>query len=62
MRPGVARGRPYGDLVRQYFDLRHELAGVIILFCVGAFYEVLDGRTCGVGMRPTCRRPTTSSG
>ena len=37
---GEARGRPYGDLVRQYLDLRDEHPGVIILFRVGSFYEV----------------------
>ena len=61
MRTGEARGRPCGDLARQYLDLRHELPGVIILFRVGSLYEVLDGRTWGVGMQPTCRRPTTWS-
>ena len=61
MRTGAARGRPFGDLARQYLDLRHELPGVIILFRVGSFYVVLDGKTSAVGMRPTFRRPTTWS-
>ncbi len=39
-RDEAARGRPYGELVSQYLDLRDEHPGVIILFRVGSFYEV----------------------
>ena len=35
------RRAPYGELVRQYLDLRDDHPGVIILFRVGSFYEVL---------------------
>ncbi|HEX2033905.1 MAG TPA: DNA mismatch repair protein MutS [Chloroflexota bacterium] len=35
------RAAPYGDLVRQYLELRDEHPGVILLFRVGSFYEVL---------------------
>src|SRR5689334_14907460 len=38
---GVRGKSPYGDLVRQYLDLRDEHPGVILLFRVGSFYEVL---------------------
>ena len=38
--PPAARGKPHGELVRQYLDLRDEHPGVIILFRVGSFYEV----------------------
>src|SRR5437764_15258246 len=37
----VSRRTPYGDLVRQYLDLRDEHPGVLLLFRVGSFYEVL---------------------
>jgi DNA mismatch repair protein MutS len=37
----VSRRAPYGDLVRQYLDLRDEHPGVILLFRIGSFYEVL---------------------
>lgn len=37
----VTRRAPYGDLVRQYLELRDEHPGVILLFRVGSFYEVL---------------------
>jgi DNA mismatch repair protein MutS len=33
--------RQYGELVNQYLDLRDDHPGVIILFRVGSFYEVL---------------------
>src|SRR5437763_1165473 len=33
--------RPYGDLVSQYLELRDQHPGVLLLFRVGAFYEVL---------------------
>src|SRR5260370_41398656 len=33
--------RPYGDLVQQYLDLRDQHPGVILLFRVGSFYEIL---------------------
>src|SRR5918911_4956054 len=33
--------RPYGDLVQQYLGLRDQHPGVILLFRVGSFYEVL---------------------
>jgi DNA mismatch repair protein MutS len=36
-----ARSRAYGDLVNQYLELRDDHPGVIILFRVGTFYEVL---------------------
>ena len=32
---------PYGELVRQYLDLRDQNPGVLLLFRVGSFYEVL---------------------
>jgi len=35
------RDAPYGDLVRQYLDLRDAHPGIILLFRVGSFYEVL---------------------
>src|SRR3954468_20236958 len=35
------RGRsPYGDLVRQYLELRDDHPAIILLFRVGSFYEV----------------------
>src|ERR687887_1134354 len=37
----AAAARPYGDLVSQYLELRDEHPGVILLFRVGSFYEVL---------------------
>src|SRR3954447_969579 len=37
----MSRRAPYGDLVRQYLDLRDEHPGVILLFRIGTFYEVL---------------------
>src|SRR3954447_11028513 len=37
----MSRRAPYGDLVSQYRDLRDDHPGVIILFRVGSFYEVL---------------------
>src|SRR5581483_6978185 len=37
----MSRRAPYGDLVRQYLDLRDEHPGVILLFRIGSFYEVL---------------------
>src|SRR5215216_2429504 len=44
-RPGGSRhegGRDtYGELVRQYLGLRDAHPGVILLFRVGSFYEVL---------------------
>src|SRR5919199_6641865 len=33
--------RPYGDLVSQYLELRDQHPGVLLLFRVGSFYEVL---------------------
>lgn len=41
MRRAAAAARPYGDLVRQYLDLREQNPGVILLFRVGSFYEAL---------------------
>src|ERR671935_3118753 len=32
---------PYGELVRQYLELRDQQPGIILLFRVGSFYEVL---------------------
>ena len=37
---GVA-DQPYGELVRQYLELRDEHPGIVLLFRVGSFYEVL---------------------
>jgi DNA mismatch repair protein MutS len=37
----VSRRAPYGELVNQYLELRDDHPGVIILFRVGSFYEVL---------------------
>src|SRR5436190_17608789 len=37
----MSRRAPYGDLVRQYLELRDDHPGVILLFRVGSFYEVL---------------------
>src|SRR5919198_2643885 len=37
----AAAARPYGDLVSQYLELRDQHPGVILLFRVGSFYEVL---------------------
>src|SRR3712207_1227506 len=34
-------GQPYGELVRQYLELRDEHPGIVLLFRVGSFYEVL---------------------
>lgn len=39
-RAGTAEPR-YGDLVSQYLELRDQHAGVLLLFRVGSFYEVL---------------------
>ncbi len=36
-----ARGRRYGDLVSQYLAIRDQHPGVILLFRVGSFYEIL---------------------
>ena len=33
--------RQYGDLVRQYLELRDENPGIILLFRIGTFYEAL---------------------
>ena len=41
-RPDSGRSEPtYGDLVRQYLDIRGQNPGVIVLFRVGSFYETL---------------------
>jgi DNA mismatch repair protein MutS len=37
----TAVDRRYGELVRQYLDLREQHPGVILLFRVGSFYEIL---------------------
>src|SRR3954470_6031030 len=37
----MSRRAPYGDLVSQYLELRDDHPGVIILFRVGSFYEIL---------------------
>src|SRR3954447_5901213 len=37
----MSRRAPYGDLVNQYLELRDDHPGVIILFRVGSFYEIL---------------------
>ncbi|MCC6177621.1 MAG: DNA mismatch repair protein MutS [Chloroflexi bacterium] len=39
--PRPSSSRPYGDLVSQYLELRDRHPGVILLFRVGSFYEVL---------------------
>jgi len=36
-----AASQPYGELVRQYLELRDEHPGIVLLFRVGSFYEVL---------------------
>jgi len=42
MSPATPRGdAPYGELVRQYLALRDAHPGVVLLFRVGSFYEVL---------------------
>lgn len=41
MTPHPGKGALYGELVSQYLALRDENPGVIILFRVGSFYEVL---------------------
>ena len=54
-------GARYGELVRQYLDLRDQNPGVLLLFRVGSFYEVLFedaelvGRELGLklGERPS---------
>ena len=38
---GTKAGPRYGDLVQQYIQLRDQHPGVILLFRVGSFYEVL---------------------
>src|SRR5688500_4490894 len=40
-RPAGHGDARYGELVRQYLQLRDENPGVILLFRVGSFYEVL---------------------
>src|SRR4051794_3513650 len=37
----MSKAEPYGELVRQYLALRDAHPGVILLFRVGSFYEVL---------------------
>ena len=37
----MATSRRYGDLVQQYLELRDQHPGVILLFRVGSFYEIL---------------------
>ena len=39
--PRPSSGQPYGELVRQYLELRDQHPGIILLFRVGSFYEVL---------------------
>ncbi len=38
---GQAQGRQYGELVCQYLELRDQHPGILLLFRVGSFYEVL---------------------
>ncbi len=38
---GSPAARPYGDVVQQYLDLRDQNPGVILLYRIGSFYEVL---------------------
>ena len=40
-RSGPPATRPYGDVVQQYLDLRDQNPGVILLYRIGSFYEVL---------------------
>src|ERR671924_2423644 len=40
-RPGLKIEALYGELVRQYLELRDAHPGIILLFRVGSFYEVL---------------------
>src|SRR5688572_18666082 len=40
-RPAGHGDARYGELVRQYLDLRDQHPGVLLLFRVGSFYEVL---------------------
>ncbi len=39
--PGQESALGYGELVRQYLELRDQHPGIILLFRVGSFYEVL---------------------
>ena len=39
--PAARAEAPYGELVRQYLELRDRHPGVLLLFRVGSFYEVL---------------------
>ncbi|MFN8512959.1 MAG: DNA mismatch repair protein MutS [Chloroflexia bacterium] len=41
MARAAAKAEPYGELVRQYLALRDAHPGVLLLFRVGSFYEVL---------------------
>jgi len=40
-RPTAKRETAYGDVIRQYLDLRDDHPGIMLLFRIGSFYEVL---------------------